>query len=63
MKIGILGFITETSIDTMTFARKTESLAFDTFYLPEHPIIPVVRNMKTLEEQVREIADRERSRN
>jgi alkanesulfonate monooxygenase SsuD/methylene tetrahydromethanopterin reductase-like flavin-dependent oxidoreductase (luciferase family) len=43
MKIEILGFITETSIDTMTFARKAESLGFDTFYLPEHPIIPVVR--------------------
>jgi len=43
MKIGVLAFITETSIDTMTFARKAESLGFDTFYLPEHPIIPVVR--------------------
>ena len=43
MKIGILGFITETSIDTMTFARKAESLGFDSFFLPEHPIIPVVR--------------------
>ena len=43
MKIGVLAFITETSIDTMTFARKAESLGFDTFYLPEHPTIPVVR--------------------
>jgi len=43
MKIGVLAFITETSIDTMTFARKAESLGFDSFYLPEHPIIPVVR--------------------
>jgi probable F420-dependent oxidoreductase len=43
MKIGVLAFITETSIDTMTFARKAESLGFDAFYLPEHPIIPVVR--------------------
>jgi len=44
MKIGVLTFITETSIDTMTIARKAESLGFDSFYLPEHPIIPVVRN-------------------
>jgi alkanesulfonate monooxygenase SsuD/methylene tetrahydromethanopterin reductase-like flavin-dependent oxidoreductase (luciferase family) len=43
MKTGILGFITETSVDTMTFGRKAESLGFDTFYLPEHPTIPVVR--------------------
>jgi hypothetical protein len=43
MKIGVLAFITETSIDTMTFARKAESLGFDSFFLPEHPIIPVVR--------------------
>jgi probable F420-dependent oxidoreductase len=44
MKIGVLAFITETSVDSMTFARKAESLGFDSFYLPEHPIIPVVRN-------------------
>jgi probable F420-dependent oxidoreductase len=42
MKIGVLAFISETSIDTVTIARKTESLGFDGFYLPEHPIIPVV---------------------
>jgi alkanesulfonate monooxygenase SsuD/methylene tetrahydromethanopterin reductase-like flavin-dependent oxidoreductase (luciferase family) len=43
MKIGVLAFITESSIDTMTFARNAESLGFDSFFLPEHPIIPVVR--------------------
>src|SRR5271163_879465 len=42
MKIGVLAFITETSVDTVSIARKTESLGFDGFYLPEHPIIPVV---------------------
>jgi hypothetical protein len=31
MKIGVLAFITEASIDTMTFARKAESLGFDSF--------------------------------
>jgi len=43
MKIGVLAFITETTIDTITFARKAESLGFDSFHLPEHPIIPVIR--------------------
>jgi hypothetical protein len=43
VKIRILGFITETTVDTMTFGREAESPGFDTFYLPEHPIIPVVR--------------------
>ncbi len=42
MKIGVLAFITETTVDSITFARKVESLGFDGFYLPEHPIIPVV---------------------
>ena len=42
MKIGVLAFISETSVDTMTIARKVESLGFDSFFLPEHPIIPVV---------------------
>lgn len=42
MKIGVLAFITETTVDTITIARKAESLGFDGFYLPEHPIIPVV---------------------
>jgi len=41
MKIGVLAFITESSIDAMSFARKAEALGFDSFYLPEHPIIPV----------------------
>jgi probable F420-dependent oxidoreductase len=43
MKIGVLAFITETTVDAATFARKAESLGFDAFYLPEHPVIPVVR--------------------
>lgn len=42
MKIGVIAFITESTIDTVTFARKVESLGFDSLYLPEHPIIPVV---------------------
>ncbi len=41
MKIGVLAFITETSVDTVSIAREVEKLGFDGFYLPEHPIIPV----------------------
>lgn len=41
MKIGVLAFITETTVDPPTIARKAEGLGFDSFYLPEHPIIPV----------------------
>ena len=42
MKIGVIAFITESTIDTVTFARKVESLGFDSLYLPEHPIIVAV---------------------
>jgi probable F420-dependent oxidoreductase len=41
MKIGVLAFLTETSVDAISIARKSENLGFDGFYLPEHPIIPV----------------------
>jgi probable F420-dependent oxidoreductase len=46
MKTGVLAFITETSIDAATMARRVEALGFDGFYLPEHPIIPV--NLKSV---------------
>jgi probable F420-dependent oxidoreductase len=42
MKIGVLAFITETTVDSTALARRAEGLGFDGFYLPEHPIIPVV---------------------
>ncbi|MGH8012437.1 MAG: LLM class F420-dependent oxidoreductase [Candidatus Binataceae bacterium] len=45
MKIGILGFIASYTIDPATFAKKCEALGFESFYLPEHPILPV--NHKT----------------
>jgi probable F420-dependent oxidoreductase len=41
MKIGILGFITADTVDPATMARKVEELGFESFFLPEHPIIPV----------------------
>ncbi|MGH7880522.1 MAG: LLM class F420-dependent oxidoreductase, partial [Candidatus Binataceae bacterium] len=42
MKIGVEAFISENSIDPGAFARRAEELGFESFFLPEHPIIPVV---------------------
>ncbi len=41
MKIGVLAFVTPYTIDPATLARKAEELGFESFYLPEHPVIPV----------------------
>jgi probable F420-dependent oxidoreductase len=41
MKIGVLAFVTPYTIDPATMARRAEELGFESFYLPEHPIIPV----------------------
>ncbi|MGH7931791.1 MAG: LLM class F420-dependent oxidoreductase [Candidatus Binataceae bacterium] len=41
MKIGILGFVASYTVDPATLAKKCEALGFESFYLPEHPILPV----------------------
>jgi probable F420-dependent oxidoreductase len=41
MKIGVLGFVTTRTIDPVTLAKKLEEYGFESFYLPEHPILPV----------------------
>ncbi len=41
MKIGVLAFVTPYTIDPATLARRAEELGFESFYLPEHPVIPV----------------------
>jgi len=41
MKIGILAWVTHKSPDPATVAKKCEALGFESFFLPEHPIIPV----------------------
>jgi len=41
MKIGLLAFVTEQTVDPASLAKKCEALGFESFYLPEHPIIPV----------------------
>ncbi len=41
MKIGVLCFVTPVTADPASLARKAEELGFESFYLPEHPIVPV----------------------
>ena len=41
MKIGVLGFVASYTIDPGSMAKQAEALGFESFYLPEHPIIPV----------------------
>ena len=40
MKIGILTFATDYSVDIAVLARRAEELGFDSLWLPEHPIMP-----------------------
>ena len=41
MKIGIFVFLTGTTLDVAELARKAEELGFDSFWIPEHPVMPV----------------------
>ena len=41
MDIGVAMVISSESMDVAVLAEKAESLGFDSFWLPEHPIIPV----------------------
>jgi probable F420-dependent oxidoreductase len=41
MKIGLLAFASTFTADPAALARKCEALGFESFYLPEHPILPV----------------------
>jgi probable F420-dependent oxidoreductase len=41
MKIGIVAFITEDTIDPAAVGRKCESLGFDAIFVGEHPCVPV----------------------
>jgi probable F420-dependent oxidoreductase len=40
MKIGILNFVAESTVDPGTLARKCEALGFESLWLAEHPIVP-----------------------
>ena len=41
MEIGIFVFETNSSMDPAVLAKRTEELGFDSFWVPEHAIIPV----------------------
>jgi probable F420-dependent oxidoreductase len=41
MKIGVFMFPASYALDPASVARKAEELGFESFWLPEHPIIPV----------------------
>ena len=41
MKIGVLAFVASYTADPAAVAKKCEALGFESFYLPEHPILPV----------------------
>ena len=41
MKVGIFVFETADSLDTAVLARHAEELGFESFWVPEHPVIPV----------------------
>ena len=41
MKVGIFIFATDRTIDVAVLAKKAEELGFESFWLPEHVIIPV----------------------
>jgi probable F420-dependent oxidoreductase len=40
MKIGILNFVAESTVDPATLARKCEALGFESLFLAEHPVVP-----------------------
>ena len=41
MKIGIFALASATSLDPAVLAKRTEELGFESFWVPEHAIIPV----------------------
>jgi alkanesulfonate monooxygenase SsuD/methylene tetrahydromethanopterin reductase-like flavin-dependent oxidoreductase (luciferase family) len=46
MKIGVEAFISTATVGPAAFAKRAEELGFESFHLPEHPIIPVVAKSK-----------------
>jgi len=41
MKVGVFMLVTESSADPAAVAKRAEELGFDSFWVPEHPLIPV----------------------
>ena len=46
MDIGVSTAISSDSVDVAVLAKKAESLGFESFWLPEHTIVPVHTNTK-----------------
>lgn len=40
MKIGILNFVAESTVDPATLGQKCEALGFESLFLAEHPVVP-----------------------
>ena len=40
-KIGVLTFESDTSADPALLAKRAEELGFESFWLPEHPVLPL----------------------
>ncbi len=40
MKIGILNFVAESTVEPAALARKCEALGFESLFLAEHPVVP-----------------------
>ena len=40
MKIGILVFLTDYSVDVAAYARSMEEMGFESLWVPEHPVLP-----------------------
>ena len=40
MKIGILVFLTDYSVDVAAYARSMEEMGFESLWMPEHPVLP-----------------------
>lgn len=41
MKVGVFVFATDTTADPAVLAQKAEELGFASFWVPEHPVIPI----------------------
>ena len=41
MNVGIFVFATADALDTAVLAKHAEEVGFESFWVPEHPVIPV----------------------
>ena len=48
MNVGIFVFETADSLDTAVLAKHAEELGFESFWVPEHPAVPVTTTLSWL---------------